>query len=65
MGTKPGLSTRSTSVSPSAVEMCKKNGIVVIPGSCPAQFLAADFGHALMRRLWGMFGYLNVDGGTQ
>jgi predicted CoA-binding protein len=65
MGTKPGLSAGSTSVSPSTVEMCKTNGIAVIPGSCLAQFLEADFGHGLMRRLWGLFGYLNVDGGTQ
>jgi len=65
MGTKPGLSLGSTSVSSSAVEMCRKNGIAIIPGSCPAQFLEVDFGHGMMRRLWGMFGYLNVDGGTQ
>ena len=65
MGTKPGLSAGSTSVSPSAVEVCMKHGIAVIPGSCPAQFLDADFGHGMMRRLWGWFGYLNVDGGTQ
>src|SRR5689334_23254562 len=38
MGTKPGLSPRSTSVSQSAAELCRKNGIAVIPGSCPAQF---------------------------
>jgi len=61
MGTKPGLSSGSTSVSPSAVEVCKANGIAVIPGSCPAQFLEADFGHGLMRRLWNMFGYLVID----
>jgi uncharacterized protein len=65
MGTKPGLSASSTSVSQSAVEMCKANGIAVIPGSCPAQFLEADFGHGLMRRLWGWFGYLNANGGAQ
>jgi predicted CoA-binding protein len=65
MGTKPGLSAGSTSVSSSAVEVCRKHGIAVIPGSCPAQFLDADFGHSMMRRLWGMFGYLNVNGGTQ
>jgi predicted CoA-binding protein len=65
MGTKPGLSAGSTSVSPSAVEVCRKNGIAVIPGSCPAQFLKADFGHGLMRSLWGLFGYLNVNGGAQ
>lgn len=64
MGTKPGLATGSTSVSPSAVEKCRKNGIAVIPGSCPAQFLEADLGHGLMRRLWGLLGYLNVEGGT-
>jgi len=65
MGTKPGLATGSTSVSPSAVEMCRKHGIAVIPGSCPAQFLNADFGHGMMHKLWGWFGCLNVDGGTQ
>lgn len=61
MGTKPGLGAGTTSVSPSAVEMCNANGIAVIPGSCPNQFLKGDFGHALMRRLWGMFGFLNVN----
>jgi predicted CoA-binding protein len=65
MGTRPGLSASSTSVSQSAVEVCKVNGIAVIPGSCPAQFLEADFGHGLMRRVWNMFGYLNMEGGTQ
>jgi predicted CoA-binding protein len=65
MGTKPGMAAGSTSVSQSAVEMCRKHGIAVIPGSCPAQFLEADFGHALMRRLWNMFGYLNVNGEAQ
>jgi len=59
MGTKPGLAAGSTSVSLSAVEMCKANGIAVIPGSCPAQFLEADFGHGLMRRLWGLVGFLD------
>jgi len=61
MGTKPGLSTGSSSVSPSAVEMCSANGIAVIPGSCPAQFLDADLGHSMMRRLWKMFGFLSVE----
>jgi hypothetical protein len=61
MGTKPGLLTGSTSVSPSAVEMCRTNGIAVIPGSCPAQFLDADVGHSMMRRLWQMFGFLSVE----
>lgn len=61
MGTKPGLQAGATSVSPSAVEMCKANSIAVIPGSCPNQFLKADFGHALMRKMWRMFGFLNVN----
>jgi hypothetical protein len=65
MGTKPGLAAGSTSVSQSAVEMCRKHGIAVIPGSCPAQFLEAGFGHGLMRRLWNVFGYLNVKGEAQ
>jgi predicted CoA-binding protein len=65
MGTKPGLLATSTSVSASAVDACRQHGIAAIPGSCPAQFLQADFGHAAMRRLWSMFGYLNVDGETQ
>jgi uncharacterized protein len=61
MGTKPGLASGMTSVSRSAVELCKANGIAVIPGSCPNQFLKADFGHALMRGMWRMFGFMNVN----
>jgi uncharacterized protein len=61
MGTKPDLAVGNTSVSQSAVEMCKANGIVVIPGSCPAQFLRPDFGHGMMRGLWRVFGFLNVE----
>ena len=64
MGTKPGLAAGSSSVSSSAVEVCRNNGIAVIPGSCPAQFLNADFGHGMMHKLWGWLGYLNADGGT-
>ena len=60
MGTKPGLAAGSTSVSQSAVELCRANGIAVIPGSCPAQFLKPDFGHAMMRTVWKTFGYLRV-----
>ena len=60
MGTKPGLATGMTSVSQSAVEMCRANGITVIPGTCPNQFLEPDFAHAAMRGLWKMFGFLNV-----
>jgi predicted CoA-binding protein len=61
MGTKPGLASGMTSVSQSAVEMCKANGIAVIPGSCPNQFLQADFGHATMRGLFRLFGFMNVN----
>ncbi len=61
MGTKPGLAAAMTSVSLEAVEMCKANGIAVIPGSCPNQFLKPDFGHGMMRGLWGMLGFMNVN----
>ena len=62
MGTKPGLVQSMTSVSQDAVETCKANGIAVIPGSCPNQFLKPDFGHAMMRVLWRTFGLMKVDG---
>ena len=61
MGTRPGLVPGMTSVSASAVELCKANGIMVIPGSCPNQFLKPDFGHAMMRGLWRMLGFMRVN----
>jgi len=61
MGTKTGLVKSMTSVSPSAVDMCKANGIAVIPGSCPAQFLKPDIAHGIMRRLWKLFGFLKMN----
>lgn len=61
MGTRPGLAASMTSVSQSAVETCKANGIAVIPGSCPNQFLKPDFGHGLMRVMWRTFGFLSVN----
>jgi uncharacterized protein len=61
MGTKPGLAAGMTSVSQEAVEVCKANGIAVIPGSCPNQFLKPDFGHKAMRGLWRLFGFMNVN----
>ncbi|NWG35172.1 MAG: CoA-binding protein [Chloroflexi bacterium] len=61
MGTKPGLAAGITSVSPEAVALCKANGIVVIPGSCPNQFLDPDFGHKMMQSVWRLFGFLKVD----
>jgi hypothetical protein len=61
MGVKPGLAASMTSVSQSAVEMCKANGIEVIPGTCPNQFLKPDFGHAMMRGMWRLFGFMNMN----
>jgi predicted CoA-binding protein len=61
MGTRPGLAESMTSVSQAAVEKCQAHGIAVIPGSCPNQFLNPDFGHRLMRGMFGMFGLMKVD----
>jgi len=60
MGTKPGLAANMTSVSQSAVEICNANGIEVIPGSCPNQFLKPDFAHAVMRSMWRAFGFMHM-----
>jgi predicted CoA-binding protein len=61
MGTKPGLAAGMTSVSPAAVQICRENGIAVIPGACPNQFLEPDFGHALMRVMWRTLGFHAVN----
>ena len=61
MGVKPGLATGMTSVSREAVELCRQNGISVIPGSCPNQFLQPDFGHGMMRGLWRVFGFMALE----
>jgi predicted CoA-binding protein len=61
MGTKPGLAQSMTSVSQQAVEKCRANGIQVIPGSCPNQFLNADVGHKIMKVLWGTLGFNKVN----
>jgi hypothetical protein len=50
-----------TSVSQDAVRMCRENGIEVIPGSCPNQFLNPDFGHTMMRVMWRTLGFMNVN----
>lgn len=60
MGTRPGLAAGTTSVSLSAVDVCKANGIQVIPGSCPNQFLTPDGGHRFMRKLWTLLGFMKV-----
>lgn len=61
MGTKPGLAAGMTSVSPEAVRMCQENGIAVIPGACPNQFLKPDFGHAMMRVIFRAIGFHSVN----
>ena len=61
MGTKPGLAKGTTSVSPSAVDVCKANGIAVIPGSCPNQYLKPDGGHKFMRGMWKLFGFMSAN----
>ena len=61
MGTKPGIAASITSVSKDAVEMCNANNITVIPGSCPNQFLDPDFGHKMMRGMFRMFGFENMN----
>jgi predicted CoA-binding protein len=60
MGTKPGLAANMTSVSPEAVRLCQDNGISVIPGTCPNQFLNPDFGHSMMRVMWRTLGFLSI-----
>ncbi|HSF81784.1 MAG TPA: CoA-binding protein [Anaerolineales bacterium] len=61
MGTKPGLAANMTSVSQEAVRMCRENGITVIPGSCPNQFLKPDFGHTMMRVIFRTLGFQSVN----
>ena len=61
MGTKPSLAASLTSVSQEAVRLCRENGIAVIPGACPNQFLRPDFGHALMRVMWRTLGFHSVN----
>ena len=61
MGTKPGLAAGMTSVSQDAVRMCRENGIAVIPGACPNQYLKPDFGHAMMRVMFRTFGFYKVE----
>ena len=62
MGTKPGLGVDMTSVSQPAVQVCRQNGIAVIPGACPNQFLKPDVGHAIMRMMFGAIGFHRIMG---
>jgi predicted CoA-binding protein len=59
-GTRPGSAASMTSVSQDAVQMCRENGIAVIPGTCPNQFLKPDFGHSMMRVMFRTLGFLRV-----
>ena len=61
LGTRPGLGAGMTSVSTAAVRLFRENGISVIPGSCPNQFLKADFGHGMMRVMFRTFGLLKIE----
>jgi predicted CoA-binding protein len=61
MGTKPGLAASMTSVSQDAVRMCSENGIEVIPGACPNQYLKPDFGHTMMRVMFRTLGFHRVN----
>ena len=40
---------------------CAAQGITVIPGSCPAQFLRPDPVHRTLRGLWGLLGFLRIE----
>ena len=60
MGTKPGLAAGMTSVSQEAVRMGRENGITVIPGACPNQYLEPDFGHKVMRVMFRTLGFHGV-----
>lgn len=61
MGTKPGLASGISSVSPEAVRVCREHGIAVIPGTCPNQYLNPDAGHALMRVVTRVLGFQSVN----
>lgn len=63
MGTKPGLAASMTSVSPEAVRICRENGITVIPGACPNQFLKPDIGHSIMRVMFRTIGFHSLKEG--
>ncbi len=61
MGTRPGLAAGMTSVSQEAVQVCRENGITVIPGACPNQFLKPDFFHSFARVMWRTLGFQNMN----
>jgi hypothetical protein len=47
------------SVAPEAVDFCREQGIIVIPGACPMMYLApVDVAHRCVRTVLGWFGRL-------
>ncbi len=64
LGTRPRflkkLAAAAGSVSPEAVRLCHENGIEVIPGSCPMQFLGEDFPHTCIRGVLRATGALQL-----
>ena len=63
LGTRPRFfkraAARTTSVSETALRLCREHGITVIPGSCPMQFIG-DPGHRCMRALLSAVGALEA-----
>ncbi len=54
-----GPDAKTSSVSPEAVDYCRKHGITVIPGGCPMMFINnADIPHRFMRWLQNITGKL-------
>lgn len=52
-------SAKGSSVSPAAIEHCRRSGISVIPGACPMMFgEGVDFGHKCMRWMLDLSGGL-------
>lgn len=62
-GTRPKFAKTSgeqvTSVSAEAVQLCQANGVTVIAGSCPRQFIG-DIGHKCMCWMLHVVGALDV-----
>ena len=61
LGAKSGIKDGGSSVSQDAVAKCKANGIAIIPGSCPNQWLGSDVGHSAMRVIFNTIGMNKLD----
>jgi uncharacterized protein len=54
-----GMDSKTSSVSTTAVDFCRKHGIAPIAGGCPMMYCKnADMGHRFMRWLQGITGAL-------